>query len=164
MTVIKRMLKPSHHAAPLHLPVSLNKRPALVQGVRGGGGGGRGGDGPAERAAGRCAAAAPITGQTPLVCFLQENTACYTSAHTVPVSGTTYTISQKWQVFFFPLIFVCHFWRAFERETLFTPISSMSAHTKFPKSIRRVLSVCLFFIVMHCVTAWFSLPVTLQVI
>lgn len=140
---IKRMLKPSYPAARPHLPVSCNKRPALVQWVVGGGSevveeemgeggageGKRGGDGRTECAAGRCAAAAPISGQTPLVCFLQENMACYTSAHTVPVSELSYTTSQKWQAvlsFFPPLLFSCHFWRTFEWETLFTPISSMS--------------------------------------
>lgn len=143
--------------------MSCNKRPALVQWIRGRGWGGwRGGDGQTECAAGRCAAAAPISGQTPRVCFLPENMACYTSAHTVPVSEPTYTTTQKMTSHFSTVFFVSPLKDVLMGDVFYAHFLHERSQ-KVPQYHRRVLWVCLSFIVVHCV-AYISLAVTLQVI
>lgn len=70
-----------------------------------------------KRVAGRCAAAAPISGQTLAVCFLEENITCYTSAHTGQIAGRTLTaFKMTHQIEFvvllmFKVVILCYFWR-----------------------------------------------------
>lgn len=66
-----------------------------------------------RRAMGRCAAAAPISGQTLAVCFLQENIACYASGRAAwAVAGLatkwhSLILPDRWLFLFYPTLWGC---------------------------------------------------------